>query len=101
MTGRAAVVTGASSGIGRACALHLARRNLSIFAGARSTRDAENLGRDSSGRLVPVLIDVTDQESVAAAVEAVAFRTRGKGLAGLVNNAGIAIPSPLESIPIA
>lgn len=96
------VVTGASTGIGEACALRLDRRGFRVFAGVRRQADGDALRRQASKQLTPILIDVTDADSIASAVEAVAS-TLGEevGLAGLVNNAGIGIAGPLEFLPIA
>jgi NAD(P)-dependent dehydrogenase (short-subunit alcohol dehydrogenase family) len=97
--GGAVVVTGASTGIGEACALLLDRGGFQIFAGIRKQADAEALKRKASARLTPLFIDVTDAASIAAAAEAVLGAVGEAGLAGLVNNAGIAIAAPLEFIP--
>ncbi|MGW9437000.1 SDR family NAD(P)-dependent oxidoreductase [Streptomyces sp. NPDC055607] len=97
---RAVVVTGASSGLGRECALHLEGIGFRVFAGVRREQDAEALAASSaSGRLHPVLLDVTDGDSVRAAAARVAGHTGGAGAWGLVNNAGICLPSPLECLP--
>lgn len=95
------VITGASSGIGEACALHLAEVGFHVFAGVRKAADGEALQGKAAGRLTPVLIDVTDADSIAAAVETVTAAVGSAGLAGLVNNAGISIASPLEFVPLA
>jgi len=90
------LVTGASSGIGEACALRLSRAGWRVLAGVRTGADGERL-REQGGELVePVTLDVTDAGQVAAA--AAAF---GDGvLNGLVNNAGIAVSMPLEFLPL-
>jgi NAD(P)-dependent dehydrogenase (short-subunit alcohol dehydrogenase family) len=93
---RAVVITGASSGIGRATALYLAARGFRVFAGVRKQRDAEMLRTESGGRVVPVELDVTDRASIASAVLAVQAQLGERGLDGLVNNAGIATPAPIE-----
>jgi NAD(P)-dependent dehydrogenase (short-subunit alcohol dehydrogenase family) len=94
--GRRVVVTGASSGIGEACALRLARHGWLVFAGVRKDEDGERLRAAGGGRIEPVRIDVTEPESIAAARKSV-----GDGpLDGLVNNAGIAVAMPLEFVPI-
>jgi NAD(P)-dependent dehydrogenase (short-subunit alcohol dehydrogenase family) len=85
------VITGASTGIGEATALHLAELGFEVRPGVRSDEDAERL---RSRGLSPLRIDVTDEESIAAAAGEVAE------LAGLVNNAGIAVSSPVEFIPL-
>jgi NAD(P)-dependent dehydrogenase (short-subunit alcohol dehydrogenase family) len=91
------VITGASSGIGRACALYLDEMGFQVFAGVRRDVDAQALRGQASERLRPVLLDVTAAGSIASAVERVSA-VAGGGLAGLVNNAGIAVAGPLESI---
>jgi NAD(P)-dependent dehydrogenase (short-subunit alcohol dehydrogenase family) len=94
------VVTGASTGIGYACALHLDRLGFRVFAGVRKVEDGERLQRAASARLVPLTIDVTDAASIAAAAAEVERATGTSGLAGLVNNAGIALTGPLEFIEV-
>jgi len=96
---RSVFVTGASTGIGRATALRLDASGWKVFAGVRKSEDAEGLREDSSSRLAPVFLDVTDADQIAAAAELIEKESEG-GLAGLVNNAGVAIPGPLETIPI-
>ena len=92
-----AVVTGASTGIGEATALHLASLGFNVFAGVRKDADAERIKGD---RIEPLKIDVTDQASVDAAAETVTEAAGNTGVAALVNNAGIAVAGPLEFIPI-
>ena len=94
------MVTGASTGIGRATALHLDELGFSVHAGVRKPADAERLAADASERFSVVIVDVTDSASIATAVAAVERAAGGSGLAGLVNNAGIAVPGPLEFLPI-
>ena len=94
------VITGASTGIGEACALELDRRGFRVFAGVRSPTAAAKLRAKASSRLTPVTIDVTDAASIAAAANTVAAAVGDAGLAGLVNNAGIVVPGPLEAVPI-
>ncbi|MCL4195574.1 MAG: SDR family oxidoreductase, partial [Thermoguttaceae bacterium] len=98
---RAVVVTGASTGIGKACALELDRRGYWIFAGVRSEEAAQRLRAEGSPRLATLRLDVTDAESIAAAAAEVAEKVGGVGLAGLVNNAGICVAGPLEFVPLA
>jgi NAD(P)-dependent dehydrogenase (short-subunit alcohol dehydrogenase family) len=98
MKNRAVLITGASSGIGRACALHLSQRDFRVFAGVRSSQDADALLAEASGNITPLLLDVTDAGAIAAAVKRVADATGGT-LYGLINNAGIALGGPLELLP--
>ncbi len=79
--------------------LRLDRAGWRVFAGVRREEDAESLRAEASERLRPVILDVTDAGQIAAAAELIAAETGGQ-LDGLVNNAGVSIPSPLETIPI-
>ena len=97
----AVLVTGASSGIGHACVLKFDQAGYHVFAGVRKESDAESLRQQASSRLTPVLLDVTNQALIAATVSQVAEAVDETGLVGLVNNAGIAVPAPLEVIPLA
>jgi NAD(P)-dependent dehydrogenase (short-subunit alcohol dehydrogenase family) len=99
MTG-GVVVTGASTGIGYACALHLDGIGFRVFAGVRRDEDAERLRAAGSERLAPIMLDVTDSDSIAAAARAVETALADEPLAGLVNNAGIAVSGPVEYLPI-
>jgi NAD(P)-dependent dehydrogenase (short-subunit alcohol dehydrogenase family) len=94
----AIVVTGASSGIGEACARRLAGLGFQVFAGVRKDMDTERLAHEIPG-VTPLRIDVTDADSIAAAAQSVSEQTHGR-LAGLVNNAGVAVPAPIEHQPI-
>ena len=96
----AVVVTGASSGIGRACALKLASSGFRVFAGVRKEEDAQALEAAATSRLTPLFIDVTDPDSVASAAEIVEEAVGEAGIAGLVNNAGIGEAWPLEFVPL-
>lgn len=95
------VVTGASSGIGRATALLLAREGYRVLAGVRRDADAEALEREGGAALAAVRLDVTDAGQVAALRERVEKETHSLPLAGLVNNAGIGVAGPLEFLPVA
>jgi NAD(P)-dependent dehydrogenase (short-subunit alcohol dehydrogenase family) len=95
----AVVITGASSGIGEACARRLAGGGFEVFAGVRRDEDGERL-RASIPGVMPLQLDVTDADAIAAAVRTVGEAVGSGGLAGLVNNAGIAVPAPLELVPI-
>ena len=96
----AVVITGASTGIGKATALRLDRHGHHVFAGVRKESDGDALKQEASGSLTPLLIDVTDEKSIAGAVDMVADAVGERGLAGLVNNAGITVSSPVEFVPL-
>lgn len=94
------VITGASTGIGAACALHLDAMGFRVFAGVRRREDGAALKARGSQRLLPVRLDVTDEVSIAQAAALVKEAVGEEGIAGLVNNAGIAVAGPLEVLPI-
>ena len=86
------LVTGASSGIGRASALRLAAAGWRVYGGVRTAHAADELREHG---IVPVQLDVTDAEQIAAAAREVEPE-----LHGLVDNAGIAVAAPLELVPL-
>jgi NAD(P)-dependent dehydrogenase (short-subunit alcohol dehydrogenase family) len=94
------LITGASTGIGEACALRLDRNGHRVFAGVRRASDGERLRAGASPRLVAVNLDVTDAVAIERARDDVARHLGADGLHGLVNNAGIAVAGPLEHLPI-
>jgi NAD(P)-dependent dehydrogenase (short-subunit alcohol dehydrogenase family) len=96
--GQSILITGATSGIGRDAALRLARAGHLVLAGGRRPDALAALTREGGGRVEPVVLDVTDPASVEAARELVDRRTGGRGLDVLVNNAGYALPGPLEAL---
>ncbi|HEX2913319.1 MAG TPA: SDR family oxidoreductase [Chloroflexia bacterium] len=96
----AVLVTGASSGMGKACALRLDRAGYTVFAGVRKERDAEMLKQVGSERLVTVILDVTDEKTVFEARRTVEAMVGEAGLVGLVNNAGVGVTAPIELVPL-
>lgn len=92
------LVTGASTGIGLACALQLTSAGHQVFAGVRTERDAGRLDDLGASLLRPVLLDITRPDQIDAVAERIA-REPG-GLRGVVNNAGVARGGPLEYIPV-
>jgi NAD(P)-dependent dehydrogenase (short-subunit alcohol dehydrogenase family) len=91
---QAILVTGATSGIGRAAAERLAERGYFVYAGARKAEDMAEL--NAIPNVQAIRLDVTIQEEIDAAVETV--REEGRGLRGLINNAGVAILDPLIEV---
>jgi NAD(P)-dependent dehydrogenase (short-subunit alcohol dehydrogenase family) len=96
----AVVVTGASTGIGRATALELDELGYTVFAGVRKQKDANSLKKEGSDRLTPITLDVTKERSIANAKQKVQRAVGKEGLVGLVNNAGVGGGGPVEFIPI-
>lgn len=96
----AVVITGASTGIGAACARFLADKGFQVFAGVRDRRAGEVLADGRTSRLIPIHLDVTDETSIRNSVDQVTRQLGDAGLTGLINNAGVAVGSPLEVIPI-
>jgi NAD(P)-dependent dehydrogenase (short-subunit alcohol dehydrogenase family) len=97
---RSMLITGASTGIGRATALYFDAQGWRVFAGVRREEDATALREAGSEQLVPLMLDVTDAGQIAAAAERVGEAVGEAGLDGLVNNAGVSVPGPLEALPI-
>lgn len=97
----AVVITGASTGIGAACALALDKAGYRVFAGIRNQADGDRLQRQAGPRLMPIRLDVTDPASIAAASHTVTAMMGDRGLAGLLNNAGIGVAGPVELLPLA
>jgi len=91
------LLTGASTGIGRATALGLAASGWTVLAGVRKTADGEALRAGGGERVIPLELDVTDTEQIERAAERVGELAPG-GLDALVNNAGSAVGGPLELI---
>jgi NAD(P)-dependent dehydrogenase (short-subunit alcohol dehydrogenase family) len=98
-SGQTVVITGASTGIGRACALRLEKMGMQVFAGVRKASDGESLA-EGRPRITPLIIDVTDAATIAKAQATVTDAVGQRGLAGLVNNAGIGVGGPLEFVPL-
>jgi NAD(P)-dependent dehydrogenase (short-subunit alcohol dehydrogenase family) len=96
----AVLVTGASTGIGRATALFLDERGYRVFAGVRKEPDADELRTRGSDRLTPVTLDVTKDDQIESVKEQVAASVGTGGLAGLVNNAGVGGGGPIEFMPL-
>jgi NAD(P)-dependent dehydrogenase (short-subunit alcohol dehydrogenase family) len=96
----AVLISGTSRGIGRACALLLYKHGYKVFAGVRREEDAVALREISSDNLIPVMLEITDADSIRQAAGQISDITGDSGLYGLVNNAGVAVAGPLEFMPL-
>lgn len=92
------VITGASTGIGFAAAKLLLARGFRVFGSVRKQADADRLTSEFGANFIPLVFDVTDEAAVFAAAREVRAALSGETLAGLVNNAGIAVAGPLLEI---
>ena len=97
---RSVVVTGTSTGIGWGTAKVLIAHGFRVFGSVRKASDAERLSAEFGELFVPLLFDVTDEAAVDAAAARVRGELAGEKLAGLVNNAGVAVAGPLLELPI-
>jgi NAD(P)-dependent dehydrogenase (short-subunit alcohol dehydrogenase family) len=97
---KSVVVTGASTGIGWGCVKVLTARGFHVFGSVRKQADADRLSKEFGASFTPLLFDVTDEAAVKAGAKAVAAKLNGETLAGLVNNAGIAVSGPLLHLDI-
>jgi len=97
---RSVVITGASTGIGWASAKLLLDRGFRVFGSVRKAQDAERLGNEFGVNFTPLSFDVTDEAAVRAAAGEVRTALAGETLAGLVNNAGIAVAGPALELGI-
>jgi hypothetical protein len=98
---RSVVITGASTGIGWASAKLLLDRGFRVFGSVRKQADADRLTGEFGANFTPLLFDVTDESAVKAAAATVRAALGGETLAGLVNNAGVAIAGPVLELPVA
>ncbi|MHC4212842.1 MAG: SDR family oxidoreductase [Planctomycetota bacterium] len=99
LNNKTVVITGTSTGIGRACALHLDELGFRVYAGVRKQSDGESLMAEASERLKPIVLDVTSTETIKAAADTIEEETDGS-VFGLINNAGIGRGGALEVTPV-
>ena len=97
---RSVIITGASTGIGRACALYMDQLGWRVFAGVRNEADAASLRAEGSGQLEPVRLDVTNTGDIEKARRLVSEGVGEAGLDGLVNNSGIPYGGPVEFLSL-
>ncbi len=100
MTKTSVVVTGVSTGIGWGAVKVLTARGFHVFGSVRQSADAERLKTEFGDAFTPLLFDVTDEAAVRESAQQVAAALDGATLAGLVNNAGIAVAGPLLYLPV-
>lgn len=97
---KSVVVTGVSTGIGWGIAKVLLANGFRVYGSVRKRSDADRLWAEFGAHFVPLLFDVTDEAGVLAAALEVRAALKGETLAGLVNNAGIAVSGPLLEISL-
>ena len=95
---KSVVITGTSTGIGRACAERMAAAGWTVYAGVRKDADADDVQRSITGDVRPVIIDVTNGDHITALVARLRDDLGANGLDGLVNNAGVAEGGPIEAV---
>ncbi|MDP8244602.1 MAG: SDR family oxidoreductase [Candidatus Hinthialibacter antarcticus] len=95
---KSVLISGASTGIGRAVALYLDKKGWRVFAGYRKDADAESLKNEASEHLTPVRLDVANSDSIAETVGSVNEIISEYGLDALINNAGVAVGGPVEFV---
>jgi len=93
------IITGASSGIGKATALYLAKAGCRVYAGVRKDSDKSQLQKEKSGDLIPVMLDVTDNRTIDQAYDLVQKSYEESAIC-LINNAGLSLNGPLELLPM-
>ena len=97
---KSVVITGASTGIGWAAAKVLLGHGFRVFGSVRKQADADRLTSEFGANFTPLLFDVTDEAQVRAAAREVRNALNGETLAGLVNNAGIAVAGPALELSV-
>ena len=96
---KSVLITGTSTGIGRASAERMAAEGWTVYAGVRKEADADAVAKEVAGDVRPVMLDVTNRDHIAAVVATLTDELGGRGLDGLVNNAGVAQGGALEVTP--
>ncbi|WOJ97183.1 SDR family oxidoreductase [Congregibacter brevis] len=93
------VITGVSTGIGHAAAKVMIARGYKVFGSVRKESDAQRVQAELGENFTPLIFDVVDPQGISAAADSVREALGGTTLAGLVNNAGIAVSGPLLEVP--
>jgi NAD(P)-dependent dehydrogenase (short-subunit alcohol dehydrogenase family) len=99
-TAPAVLVTGAGSGIGEACIKRLSSMGWRVFAGVFDDAQRQHVEQSQLPGVTPIVLDITNATAISAAAQTIGTETGDRGLAGLVNNAGIGVMGPLEFVPI-
>lgn len=99
-TSKSVLITGASTGIGYSCVQEFLKAGYLVFGSVRKQVDADRLLKELGDNFVPLIFDVTDQIGIKAAVAEVEKHLNGKGLGGLINNAGIAYGGVIQYQPM-
>jgi len=94
------LITGASSGIGLTSIQYLLEKGYYVFGSVRKKEDADRLSRRFPERFEALIFDVTDELAIQKAVDSVKVVVGNQGLAGLINNAGIAVIAPLKHLDL-
>jgi NAD(P)-dependent dehydrogenase (short-subunit alcohol dehydrogenase family) len=97
---KSVVITGASTGIGFTTAKVLIGEGFRVFGSVRNQADADRVSKELGSNFTPMLFDVTDEAAVKKAANEVRKALNGETLAGLVNNAGVAVPGPVLDVAI-
>ena len=95
---KSVVITGTSTGIGRACVERMASEGWTVYAGVRKEADGEDIVKAVAGDVRPVQLDVTNADHIDALVARLREELGDRGLDGLVNNAGVAEGGPIETV---
>ena len=98
MNPRPVVITGVSSGIGKESAIYLLNKGIPVYGSVRKEKDADDLKASFPDLFTPLIFDVRDTEAINKAVNLVESKVQSTGLAGLVNNAGIAVSGPMQHV---
>lgn len=99
MKRHALLITGAATGIGQACAIHLAQAGHMVFPGVRRREDGDQFREESAGKLFPIVLDITNKDSIKASVDAIQ-ESSGERVFSIINNAGISIRGPIEFLSL-
>ncbi len=97
---KTAVITGASTGIGRACAATLIEAGWRVFGSVRKEADGQAVADDLGEDFIPLLFDVTDETAIADAAAIVDQALEGRTLDALINNAGVAVSGAVRYLPL-